>query len=72
MNEHICGTALYYVDSVNVTSSDLFFRMQTSSELERQVKVAQDVYYWLEQIYGTSLGGGNSPCLQNYGSVETR
>ncbi|ESZ91703.1 hypothetical protein SBOR_7922 [Sclerotinia borealis F-4128] len=72
MNEHICGTALYYLDSENITSSDLSFRMQTSAYMEDDIDVGQDCYHWLEQVYGTGLGSSNSPCLQNYGSVDTR
>ncbi|KAF2490543.1 hypothetical protein BU16DRAFT_470413 [Lophium mytilinum] len=71
MNEHICATALYYLDSSNVTSSSLSFRMQTSAYLNDDIDVGQDSYHWLEQVYGTGLGSGNSPCLQNYGTVET-
>ncbi|KAF2811084.1 uncharacterized protein BDZ99DRAFT_462360 [Mytilinidion resinicola] len=71
MNEHICATALYYLDSSNVTSSHLSFRMQTSAYLNDEINVGQDAYHWLEQVYGTGLGGNSSPCLQNYGSVET-
>ncbi|KAH8649238.1 hypothetical protein BX600DRAFT_442500 [Xylariales sp. PMI_506] len=72
MNEHICGTALYYFDSENVSPSNLSFRMQTSAYMNDEINVGQDAYNWLELIYGTTLGGRNSPCLQNYGSVETR
>jgi hypothetical protein len=39
---------------------------------ERGYNVGQDAYHWLEAIYGTSLDSGNSPCLQNYGNVQTR
>ncbi|KAI1335695.1 hypothetical protein F5Y15DRAFT_408961 [Xylariaceae sp. FL0016] len=42
MNEHICGTALYYLDSENVTPSDLSFRMQTSAYLSEDIIVGQD------------------------------
>lgn len=71
MNEHICATAIYYLDSENVTESNLSFRMQTDAYLSDDVSVGQDAYHWLEQIWGTGLGNG-SPCLQNYGSVDTR
>ncbi|KAF2649455.1 hypothetical protein K491DRAFT_698080 [Lophiostoma macrostomum CBS 122681] len=71
MNEHICGTALYYLDSENVTSSSLSFRMQTSAYMNDDIDIGQDSYHWLENVCGTNLGGGGSPCLQNYGSVET-
>ncbi|KAF7907850.1 hypothetical protein BELL_0449g00070 [Botrytis elliptica] len=72
MNEHIAGTALYYLDSENITSNDLSFRMQTPEQIDDELGTGQDAYYWLEQVFGTNLGQGNSPCLQNYGSVETR
>ncbi|KAF2717870.1 hypothetical protein K431DRAFT_333667 [Polychaeton citri CBS 116435] len=73
MNEHIVGTALYYLDSENVTPSHLHFRMQTSSYQDEDYTVGQDSYKWLQMVYGTQLGSGSGgPCLQNYGSVETR
>ncbi|KAF2126696.1 hypothetical protein P153DRAFT_368765 [Dothidotthia symphoricarpi CBS 119687] len=74
MNEHICATALYYLDSENITGSNLSFRMQTSAYLndDAPFNVGQDAYHWMESVFGTSFGNGNSPCLQNYGSVETR
>jgi hypothetical protein len=74
MNERICATALYYVDSENITSSNLSFRMQTSSSLneESEWRVGQDCYSWMNTIYGTEFGNSNRACLQNYGSVETR
>lgn len=73
MNEHICATALYYLDSENVTTSDLSFRMRTDSYLSDQTEyqVGQDQYHWLEWVHGTRLGGDYGNCLQNYGSVET-
>ncbi|KAE9972274.1 hypothetical protein BLS_004099 [Venturia inaequalis] len=71
MNEHICATALYYLDSENITDSNLSFRMQTDAYLSDDVSVGQGAYHWLEQIWGTCLGHG-APCLQNYGSVDTR
>lgn len=74
MNEHICATALYYLDSENVSEDSLSFRMPTSSYIsdEPGFDVGQDSYSWLEQIYGTGLGVGDAPCLQNYGHVQTR
>ncbi|KAM0547482.1 hypothetical protein ACHAPJ_010355 [Fusarium lateritium] len=71
MNEHIVGTALYYLDSENVTPSSLKFRMQTSTYQEDlQDLVGQDSYNWMERVYGAPLNGGE--CLQQYGSVETK
>lgn len=74
MNEQICGTALYYLDSENVTSSNLSFRMQTNPYLsdEHNWEVGQDCYHWMETNYGNGFGSGWGGCLQNYGSVETR
>ncbi|KAF7549930.1 hypothetical protein G7Z17_g6066 [Cylindrodendrum hubeiense] len=69
MNEHIVGTALYYLDSENVTPSHLQFRMQTSYDQEYR-DVEQDSYTWMERVYGSWLSGGI--CLQSYGSVETK
>ncbi|KAH8897403.1 hypothetical protein GQ53DRAFT_887855 [Thozetella sp. PMI_491] len=71
MNEHIVATALYYLDSENITPSTLSFRMQTSASLGEEIQVDQGNFRWLEKVHGTGLGYG-SACLQNYGSVETR
>lgn len=74
MNERICATALYYLDSENITPSYLSFRMQTSfDQYELQKIAAQDNYNWLERLYGAFLGfGGQNGCLQYYGSTHTR
>jgi hypothetical protein len=75
VNERICATALYYLSSENVTSSRLFFRVQTDYELQAvddRFDVGQEQYHWMESFYGTDLCAGGGPCLQNYGSVETR
>ncbi|KAK8034017.1 hypothetical protein PG993_009012 [Apiospora rasikravindrae] len=74
MNEHICATALYYLDSENVTDSSLAFRMGTSwDQWDLQMTAGQDAYNWLERSYGTSFGptGSGGPCLQFFGSVGT-
>ena len=72
MNEHIVATALYYLDSENVTPSQLSFRMATSPDQEDlQSRVGQDLYRVYEHIYGTRLGFNNSETVQNYGSVHT-
>ncbi len=73
MNEHIVATALYYLDSENVTPSQLSFRMATSSRQdELQEQVGQDMYYTYERIYSTKLGFGvDSSAVQTYGSVQT-
>jgi hypothetical protein len=73
MNEHIVATALYYLDSENVTPSQLSFRMATSSDQDTlQSQVGQDMYTVYEHIYGTKLGMGvGSDRVQTYGSVAT-
>ncbi|KAK0758113.1 hypothetical protein N5P37_009411 [Trichoderma harzianum] len=70
MNERICATALFYLDSENVTDSHLSFRMQTSAWLSDSISTGQDNYNWLERVFGTRLGHGGS-CIQNYGDVKT-
>ncbi|UZP45137.1 hypothetical protein NXS19_012949 [Fusarium pseudograminearum] len=71
MNEHIVGTALYYLDSENVTSSHLDFRMQTDQEQGSLAdRLPQDSYTWMNKVFGTNLGGAS--CLQHYGRVETK
>ncbi|KAJ4298808.1 hypothetical protein N0V88_003846 [Collariella sp. IMI 366227] len=73
MNEHIVATALYYLDSENITDSHLEFRTCTSSDLSVDLEISQDGYHWMQSMYGTALGiGMDAPCLQNYGSVMTR
>ncbi|KAF5680281.1 hypothetical protein FDENT_8484 [Fusarium denticulatum] len=69
MNEHIVGTALYYLDSENVKPSYLQFRMQTDYYQE-DWNVGQDAFGWMERVYGTHLRGGD--CLQRYGRIETK
>lgn len=72
MNEHIVGTALYYLDSENITETHLDFRTFTTSYQEEYFMVGQDAYHWMESIYGVRLGcGAGSACFQNYGSVLT-
>ena len=75
LNERICATALYYLDSENISDNSLSFRMGTSMYLddEKEFNVGQDRYHWLQQNYGTRLGCGSAaPILQNYGEVQTR
>lgn len=68
------ATALYYLDSENVTPSFLSFRMQTApDQLDLMERTGQDMYHYYERLYGTSLGAGSGgSCLQNFGDVETR
>ncbi len=83
-NEQICGTAIYCLDSQNISKPILAFRTQTdtegfdfmsyhSSSTDRDFYIGQCLgYRWLEQIYGTSLFGGDNSCVQSYGNVEMR
>jgi hypothetical protein len=72
INEHIIGTALYYLDSENITETYLDFRTFTTSYQQDDFQVGQGAYQWMESIYGAQLGcGSGSACLQNYGSVLT-
>jgi hypothetical protein len=72
-NERICATALYYLDSENVTSSSLSFRMQTDVDIsgDQAWQVGQEQYKWLESVYAVNLSPGGDPAVQNYGSVDT-
>jgi hypothetical protein len=74
MNEGICATALYYLDSENITDNSLSFRMQTSAYMnsDEGYDVGQGAFGWMESVYGANLGCSGSACLQNYGSVQTR
>ncbi|KAL7906919.1 hypothetical protein GGI35DRAFT_457226 [Trichoderma velutinum] len=66
MNEQICATTLYCVDSDNIAPSDIHFRMQTPQC--RYPTITHDTKTWLERTHGTSLVDGT--CLQIYGSVQ--
>lgn len=75
MNEKICATALYYLDSDNITSSHLSFRMRTDMYIDTEITAEQDEYNYLERVYGTALGPcgeESSQCDQTFGDVETR
>lgn len=73
MNERIVATALYYLDSENVTPSHLSFRMRTSTEQdELSYRTGQDMWGVYEHFYGTRLRDSDSESVQPYGDVETR
>lgn len=74
LNERICAAALYYLDSENISENSLSFRMATPVDLNEEIgySVGQDRYHWLEQNYGTQLGCGDVPALQNYSELQTR
>ena len=74
VNEHIAGTAIYCLESENVSATKLFFRMETEPHQEDlKHEVSQAGSGWAEQAYGVGLDeGSTSMLLQNYGSVEIR
>ena len=72
MNEHIVGTAIYYLDCENVTASHLEFAAATDDQVssdEDWAFVGQDQYHWLEHVFGFENWAS---AIQHYGSVETR
>lgn len=70
MNEHICATALYCVDSENVAPSSILFRMQTEQGLGGAYEsVTNFSCSWLERTHGTKFRHGGTS-LQMYGSVQ--
>lgn len=70
MNEKICATALFYVDSENVTTSHVSFRMKTCSYLNQSISHEQLGYNYMERMLGTSLSH-NGECVQTYGDIQT-
>ena len=69
-NDNICATALYYLDSENITPSSLAFRMTTDNDQQDLVRsTGQDAFHWLECIYGADFR--NDQSLQYYGNVNT-
>ncbi|EHK50299.1 conserved hypothetical protein [Trichoderma atroviride IMI 206040] len=72
MNEHICATALYCVDSENIAPSDIHFRMQTLPYIGNDYKtITNNTCSWLERTHGTRLRiFGGAQCLQMYGAVQ--
>ncbi|KAI9147366.1 Cutinase [Paramyrothecium foliicola] len=68
INERICGTALYYLDSENITPSYLAFRTLTDRDQDN-LSYGQNAYNWLERVYGVDFN--SDACLQSYGRVET-
>ncbi|KAK4208321.1 hypothetical protein QBC37DRAFT_296987 [Rhypophila decipiens] len=73
LNEQIVATALYYVDSENVTTSSLSFRQRCESEQESlERRVGQSLYDYYEKIYDTQLSRGNGQAVQHFGDVVTQ
>jgi len=57
LNEHICATALYYYDSVNITESRLAFRQQSNTCAIDDILYRQDHSDWLEEVFGCEQDG---------------
>jgi hypothetical protein len=73
MNERVCATALYYIDSGNITPSNVQFRMQTPTHVGNSfLPLSNYVRTWLERTHGTSLINAMAQCLQTYGTVNMR
>jgi hypothetical protein len=75
MNEHICATTLYYLDSENTTSSNISFDISISPDLTNNDEWdwEEDEYHWMNTNYGTFyLQDEPNWDTQKYGSVETR
>lgn len=74
-NERIAATALYYVDSENITETSLQFRTGVDEYQDDFIyRTGQDAYNWWERVYGTAFRSpsGHDPALQYWGSMETR
>lgn len=74
MNEHIVGTAIYCLESENVSTSSLSFRMETrADQYELAERMSQGGSGWAEQAYGVGLDeSSGSMRVQKYGSVEVK
>jgi hypothetical protein len=75
MNEHICATTLYYLNSENTTSSNISFDIMISPDLTSNDEWdwEEDEYHWMNTNYGTFfLRDEPNWDTQKYGSVKTR
>jgi len=68
-NEHICATALYYYDTVNITESRLSFRQQTADTTRDEIIYEQGYHDWLPEVFGCEQDG---PTVQYVGDVVTK
>ncbi|KAF9519028.1 hypothetical protein BS47DRAFT_1388452 [Hydnum rufescens UP504] len=71
VNEHICASALYYYDSVNITSSYLAFRQRpsTADADYPSINYPQNSLSWLMKVFGCE---DRKPAIQYVGKVDTR
>ncbi|KAL2842538.1 hypothetical protein BJY01DRAFT_264474 [Aspergillus pseudoustus] len=67
LNEHICATALYYYDSVNITESRLSFRQESS--FVQHSYIPHQIDPWIGAVYGCKDHG---PRVQEILSVQCR
>ncbi|KAF7979915.1 hypothetical protein HWV62_40318 [Athelia sp. TMB] len=69
LNEHICATALYYYDCVNITESRLAFRQQSSPPDRLDILYRQSWHKWLDDVYGFA---NEDATVQYVGDVRTQ
>ena len=71
-NEQICASAMYCLESHNISNPVIQFRAETDAEFDSEdFYIGQgEGYEFLGQIYGTQLHMGS--CIQSYGNVEMR
>lgn len=69
LNEHICASALYYYDEVNITPSHLAFRQSCCGDDLMDVGYEQEDHEGLEYLWDIEQNG---PTIQDLGTVLTR
>ncbi|KHN96906.1 WD40 repeat-like-containing domain protein [Metarhizium album ARSEF 1941] len=73
LNEHICGTALFYYDNENITESRLAFRTKSNrEELDTGLDYGQSDYRSIARTFAIDPRPGHDSTVQDIGSVLTR
>jgi hypothetical protein len=54
------------------TGTATISRLADELNAEKEFDVGQEEYNWMQSFYGTELYARVAPCLQKYGTVETR
>ncbi|KAI8947768.1 hypothetical protein F4801DRAFT_559580 [Xylaria longipes] len=73
LNEHICATALFYYDIVNITDSRLAFRTKSNrEELASSLGYKQNDYKSISRTFAIYAEPGQDSTIQDVGSVLTR
>ncbi|KAL4999672.1 hypothetical protein BDV10DRAFT_50747 [Aspergillus recurvatus] len=76
LNEHICATAIYYYESVNITASDsLAFRQRAPPHAINDMPYEQHDHRFLQEIFGFPehvTGYGPTQVTQEIGSIRTK